>query len=185
VQYKIQCTQHKRAFLNKSNKRLAVQWYFPRKCSLTGQTVRALVVWSNSALPDFRPRYGYRRKMSRSAIKYMPSGEARKLPKKNGDAEKQKRSGIGKSNSGARKKDTKLQVKSSRNRFVIDSSDEEDRNGFGMSSPVVKTAADSSLLDTEEDEVIARMCYLSWGLQWPPGSGLTNKEQDLSSSQVY
>ena len=85
----------------------------------------------------------------------MPTGEARNMGKKNGDSEKLKRSGndVNKSNLGARKKDTKLQVKSSRSRFVIDSSDEDDDNCFGRSSPVVKNIADSSLFDTEEDEV--------------------------------
>ena len=108
----------------------------------------------------FRPQYGYRRRLHRSAIRYMPTGNARKLSRRALDsngAEKSKRGGAGGSKSSGgvvRRKDTKQKVKSSASRYVIDSSDEEDRNGYDiLDSPTVKTVADSSLVDTEEDEV--------------------------------
>ena len=99
----------------------------------------------------------------------MPTGDARKFSRRaqdsNGGGEKSKRGGGGgssggsKSSFGVRRKDTKQKVKSSStsasaSRVVVDSSDDEDRNGFGiLDSPTVKSAADSSLVYAEEDEV--------------------------------
>ncbi len=96
----------------------------------------------------------------------MPSGDAGKFSRstetETGEA-KAKRVGGGNAPAkvkcvGGRKKDSKQKIKSSRNRFVIDSSDDDDDDKDDCDnsySAAIKSAADSSslALDTEDDEV--------------------------------
>ncbi len=105
-----------------------------------------------------RPQFGFRRRLSRAASRYLPSaGDSSKFSGSAIETEagsKMKRVAKSKSGLGRRKKDTKQKVKSSRGRGLIDSSDDED-NLTSSHEAALKSMADSSLkLDFDDDDEV-------------------------------
>jgi hypothetical protein len=112
-----------------------------------------------------RPQFGFRRRLSRAALRYLPSaGDSSKFSGSGIETEagaKLKRGAKSKTGLTRRKKDTKQKVKSSRTRGLIDSSDDDDDDDNFRSSheAALKSVADSSLkLEFDDgDEVIKKI----------------------------